>query len=188
MKKYIVISVISLALMGTAAAGSKGFVSIPAAAFTAKDSDTYYSNGNAGGSASKNTHGYIGNKSGTTRSFNSFLYAPVNLPHGATVTSFSCGGSLAKNTRTVFMLRRNEPQQENVNMVQVNTSLEGSGFEFIKSLGIRSAKVDNQKYNYYIVARILKLGYRPSTTPYCTTGTKTPECSVGFCSIGYTEL
>ena len=174
--------------MGAATAGPKGFVSIPAAAFTAKDSDTHYSNGNAGASSSKNTHGYIGNKSGTTRSFNGFLYAPVNLPHGATVTSFSCGGSSAKNTRTVFKLRRNEPQQENVDMARVTTSLEDSGFEFINSLNIRSAKVDNQKYNYYIVAHILKLGHNPSITPYCITGTEVPECSVNFCNIGYTEL
>jgi len=158
-------------------AATRGFISIPASAFSGENSDN-----------SRETFGYQGNKTGTTRHFNVVLYAPVNLPHGASVTSFKCGGSSAENTRTAFRLRRNEPQQQNVELANVKTSLD-AGFEFMSTKGLRNEKIDNENYNYYIVAEVLRLNVTPSIRGWCQdnpSSPKTTECSVNSCSIGYT--
>ena len=162
-------------------ADTRGFISIPASAFSGENSDT-----GSDTTDGEETFGYQGNESGTTRHFNVVLYAPVNLPHGASVTLFKCGGSSAKNTRAAFRLRRNEPQQQNVEIANVKTSLEGAGFEFMSTHSIRNEKIDNEKYNYYIVAEVLKSHVNPSDRARCGNPSKLPECSVNSCSIGYT--
>jgi len=168
----LIIATVLVLIASMANADTRGFISIPASAFSGENSDT--------------PHGYQGNESGTTRHFNVILFAPVNLPHRASVTSFKCGGSSAVDTRTVFRLRRNEPQQQNVEIANVKTSLEDAGFEFMSTNIIRNEKIDNEKYNYYIVAEVLRSGITPPTRGWCSDNPKRTECSVNSCSIGYT--
>jgi hypothetical protein len=148
---------------------SIGFVSVPASAFT--------------GRLDSGVEGYDGNESGTARFFQVKMFAPVNLPHGATVTSFRCGGRAFFKRRIAFTLRRNEPQQANVDMATTKTSLDGTGFEFVETTEIKSGEIDNAKFNYYIVAEIEDPNVTPPTKAMCPDG----ECTVGFCRIGYTE-
>ena len=163
----MVISILFLFIASVALAQSPSrFLSIPSSGFTPQDSEGF------GGNA-----GYDGNKTGTARSFDgSFrMFAPVNLPHGATVTSMCCGGRApSSDSRIIFTLRRNEPQQANVNMATAMTTFEGTGFQFVDTTSITSPVVNNAKFNYYIIAR---LSFFDVAT--C------PECSVGFCRIGY---
>lgn len=147
-----------------------GFVSVPASAFTGISS---------GGHGS-----YEGNETGTSRSVKTKMFAPVNIPHGVTVTTFQCGGRAFFKKRIAFTLRRNEPQQENVDMAIARTSLNGTGFEFVDAPGIKSGKINNGKFNYYIVAEIEDPNVTPPTKPICANG----ECTVGFCRIGYSTI
>ena len=139
------------------------YISIPSSGFTPRNSDA----------------GYVGNDSGTARQFGATgwqMMAPVNLPQGATVTSLSCGGAAADSDfRLIFTLRRNEPQQANVDMAEVMTTVAGSGFQFVSTSSITSPEVDNQIFNYYIIAAAddFDVGFCGSA------------CSIGFCRIGY---
>ena len=189
MKKYniitlIVILITPMLLMFNVsmalAQSTKSFLSIPASAFTGQD----------GGHA---VYGYEGNITGTSRSFNVRVFAPVNLPHGAYVTSLQCGGRAYFHRSIVFHLRRNEPQQANVDMATVKTSLDGTGFEFVNTNSITSGEINNSKYNYYIVAEIEDTRDNPNTAAFCPNKPvpdpllpKISECRVNFCSIGYT--
>jgi hypothetical protein len=145
---------------------SAGFLSLPASAFTPRQVK-----GNAGG--------YDGNETGTARSFTNSTFsmlAPVHLPHGATVTSLSCGGrDPAANLLLKFTLRRNEPQQANVDMAVVSTTFEQIGFQFLNTTSIVQPLVNNQRFTYYIVAET-----RHIDVGFC------PTCAVGFCKVGFT--
>jgi hypothetical protein len=145
-----------------------GFVSVPASAFTGRQDD--------------GVGGYDGNETGTARFFQVKMFAPVHLPHGATVTSFRGGGRAFFQRSIRFTLRRNEPQQANVDMAAVRTTLDGTSFEFVDTTDIQSGGVDNGRFNYYIVAEIEDPNVTPPTKPICPDG----ECRVGFCRIGYT--
>ncbi len=91
MKKFSLIMIIAiLVLLITPVALAQSttrYLAIPSSSFTPRTSE---------GSLDGNG-GYDGNQSGTARLFNeSFLmFAPVNLPHSATVTSMRCGGRAA---------------------------------------------------------------------------------------------
>jgi len=148
------------------AQSTPGFLSIPSSSFTPQTSE---GTGNAG---------YDGNLTGTARFFEgSFLmFAPVNLPHRATVTSLTCGGRApSRDFKVSFILRRNEPQQANVDMATVSTTFEGTGFQFVRTTSITSAVIDNARFNYYIAAQTDAFD-----VGFC------PRCSIGFCTIGYT--
>jgi hypothetical protein len=181
MKKYHLFAFIFMSFTTlTSFADVKGFISIPAAAFSTQDSRTSGPEGN-----------YRGNNTGTSRSFRggrspSFrgsLFAPVNLPHGAIVTSLSCGSKTMSGWKTGFVLRRNEPQQENIDMASVKTSGHGR-YEFINTISISSPKINNSKYNYYISASLwdgpfdVIRGVVIPCLDYCA--------NVNFCNIGYT--
>jgi len=139
------------------------YIAIPSSGFTPQDSIA----------------GYEGNTSGTARQFGATGYqmlAPVNLPQGATVTSLRCGGAAADSDfRLIFTLRRNEPQQANVDMAEVMTTFAGNGFQFVSTTSITSPEVDNQTFNYYIIAEAdnIDIGFCGSA------------CSIGYCRVGY---
>jgi hypothetical protein len=114
------------------------------------------------------------------------LFAPVNLPHGARVIELRCGGVArgdpsSTEIRIVFTLRRNEPQQANVDMATMATL--GNGFQFVSTNSITEPVVNNETFNYYIVAELER---EPQSGPPC--GSFDPaqrRCSVGFCRIEY---
>ena len=173
MRKKILSSLIAasfLLVAGVAQAQSTSFISVPAAAFT----DLRF-----------HGPGYSGNLSGTTRTFKTEMMAPVNLPHGATIVSLRCGGSSFFRNSVIFTLRRNEPQQENVDVATVRTSLEGGVgrvFEIVNTTSITSGVVNNSRFNYYIMADVTDPGETDVTAAICPNG-----CSVNFCSIGYKD-
>ncbi len=170
MKKHnLVISILFLVIASSALAQSQPqYLSIPSSGFTPQDSE-----GIIGGNA-----GYDGNDTGTARLFDGSLrlFAPVSLPHGATVTSMRCGGRAPNSEfRIIFTLRRNQPQQANVDMASAMTTFQGTGFQTVSTRSITSPVVNNANFNYYIVAQLdmVDVGNCQS-------------CSVGFCRIGYT--
>lgn len=166
MKQHILVLAAVLAVVSpTSFAQSTNFVSVSASAFT--------------GQSDGPPTGYDGNISGTSRSFHVLMFAPVNLPHGSTVTSLRCGGKAFFGRRIAFTLRRNEPQQENVDMATARTSLNGTGFEHVTANRIESGEIDNGMYNYYIVAEVENPAVTPPTRAFCS------ECNVGYCRVGY---
>ncbi|WP_144375408.1 hypothetical protein [Thiolapillus brandeum] len=166
-----------------------GFVSIPAAAFSVRDSQT--------GS-------YTGNESGTARSFSGLMFAPVDIPHGSVVTLFKCGGHPKAGTLVRFALRRNEPQQANVDMAVVESAFSTdiplignkptglAQYQFLSTSRIVSGGIDNSIYNYYVVASTIyppfdSLGpqFSGDSSPYSDC-IKAGDCTgVNYCSIGY---
>ncbi len=151
---------------------STSFVSVPASAFSGENEN--------GGLSSQS------NLSGTARHFNVKMFAPVSLPDGVTVISLQCGGRAFFKRQIAFTLRRNEPQQQNVDIAILKTSLDGTGFEFVETSNIQSAEVDNSKFNYFLVAEIEDPNVVPPTRAFCPNNAAgVPECSVGFCRIGY---
>ena len=164
----LVAILIALTSSGALAQAQTQFLSIPSSGFTPRESEAL------GGES------YSGNISGTARRFAKSIemFAPVNLPDGATVTSLRCGGSESSpDLRIRFRLRRNEPQQANVDMATVHTGVPGTGFQFRTTTSITQPVVTNSTFNYYIIADLESL---TSEFPQC------PLCSVGFCQIGYT--
>ena len=135
-------SVAHAQLTSTPLAPTTRFLSIPSSGFTPRSSEGF--------SASSLGVGYNGNRTGTARMFEeSFLmFAPVNLPHDARVTSMHCGGRAPDHLfRIMFTLRRNEPQRANVDMATVMTTFEGNGFQFVDTSSITSAVVNNARFN-----------------------------------------
>jgi hypothetical protein len=138
------------------------YLSIPSSAFTPKDSGD----------------GWTGNTSGTARNFvQSFLFAPVQLPHGATVTGLRCGGQdPTTDVKLRFTLRRNQPQAANVDMAVAESTFAATGFQFMTTSTVTSPQIDNSIFNYYVAA----------SPVFFDVGT-CPGCSVGFCRVSYTE-
>ena len=171
MKKFSLITIVAILILLTApvafAQSTTRYLSIPSSGFTPRASE-----GSVGSDA-----GYDGNQSGTARFFNgSFeLFAPVNLPDGVTVNSMRCGGQVLASNRIRFTLRRNQPQQANVDMATVMSGTGDTGFQVLDTNSIESPMIDNAPFNYYIVAQA-----NDFDVGVC------PTCSVGFCRIGYT--
>ena len=171
MKKFSLIMIIAILVLliapVTLAQSTTCYLSIPSSGFTPRASE-----GTVGSDA-----GYDGNQSGTARFFNgSFaMFAPVNLPDGATVNSMRCGGQVSTSNKISFTLRRNEPQQANVDMATVMSNVGDTGFQFLDTTSIESPTINNATFNYYIVAQADDFD-----VGVC------PTCSVGFCRIGYT--
>lgn len=138
---------------------------IPASAFTSVDTVT----------------GWAGNQSGTNRHFGTvgLLFAPVQLPHGAIVTQLYCGGVDAQtDTSLQFTLRRNDPQQANVDMAFVESGFAATGFQSLLTTAITSPQINNNAvFNYYMVAAASNIDI----------GT-CPGCTVNFCRIRYTSV
>lgn len=137
--------------------------SIPASAFTAWDSSA----------------GWSGNTSGTNRHFTNataYLFAPVELPHGATVTHLLCGGlDDQTDVKVQFVLRRNQPQIANVDMAVAESTFAATGFQFVSTPTIASPQIDNATFNYYLIAQTIHFD-----VGFC------PGCTVNFCRISYT--
>ncbi len=170
MKKFILVTLIALGfplitIVGAnAQSTTTGFISIPASAFSGEN-----------GSQSLNT-------TGTATVLTHLAFAPVSLPHRARVTSLQCGGTSFFRNSIVFTLRRNEPQQANVDVATVRTSLEGTNFEFVNTNSVANAVVNNARFNYYMVADITDPQETDDVPAFCQKG----KCSIGFCRIGYT--
>ena len=142
------------------------YLSIPSSSFTSQ-----YTN-------SGTLNGWSGNSTGTNRNFGygGALFAPVNLPHGATVTQFRCGGFDADSGfRVEFKLFRNFPQQSNAELAVVSTSFPDVGFQYLTTSNIAEPTINNAAYNYYVTANAI-----PFDVGAC------PGCTVGFCRISYT--
>ncbi len=143
------------------------YVTIPSSGFTPQTSE---GTGDAG---------YLGNATGTARQFYGSvrMFAPANLPHGATINSLYCGGVAPTSiTRVVFTLRRNEPQTANVDMVTVATDFADLGFNWANSTSVVEPIVNNRQFNYYLVAEVDDQN-----------GNDCPTCTIGFCRIRYTQ-
>ncbi len=150
-----------------AAQSEMSFVAIPSSAFTPM-SDR--SDGNS----------YDGNETGTGRIFSGShtMFAPVYLPHGALVTRFKCGGKHPSSGALIeFTLRRNEPQQANVDMSIAMTDSTNTGFQFVTGSQIAEPLVNNSKFNYYVIAR--RVAREREDFGECK------SCAITFCSIGY---
>jgi hypothetical protein len=113
--------------------------------------------------------------SGTARIFlGTVMFAPVNLPGGASVTRMSCGGNDASsNAYLRFTLRRNHAQVANVDMAIAETTTPEFGFKYPFDTTIISPTIDNSLYNYYIRGSV--------------EGTFFAGFTVGFCKIDYLE-
>ncbi|TCK17823.1 hypothetical protein DFR30_1073 [Thiogranum longum] len=180
---YILAACLATSL-SIAVANTNGFVAVPASAFSEIDSKS-----------SDEPGSYKGNSTGTSRDFKGTMFAPVNLPHGSIVTSFACGGKTNGGFLVGFKLRRNEPQQENIDMASIesareteegliNTGMGIAGYQFLNTNSIGSANIDNSKFNYFIAAS--PINPLPNTTspirPNCI-----DRCvSVNYCNVGYT--
>jgi len=171
MRTLVALLLVLFALPTTAFAQDSGWLSVPAAAFNGERT--------------------FPNATGTAQFFRTTAVAPVILPDNATVTFMACGGRATFRKQIIFTLRRNEPQQENVDMAVLETSLNGTGFEFVSDNQIIDGAVDNSRFNYFIVADVNRPGGNsPGNREICKvtsgpTGVGT-ECSVGFCRLGYT--
>ena len=164
MRTMALVVAILAAQMSLAFAQETSFLTIPSSGFTSR-------------TVTENL-GYEGNTSGTARLFDNsiLMFAPVYLPHGATVTGLRCGGMAPSDEKRVeFTLRRNQPQIANVDMATVMTTFEGLGFQHPETASITSPVVDNATFNYYIVAaaRHIDVG-------------RCRNCVVGYCRIRYT--
>lgn len=155
------------------------YLAIPSSGFTPRNSTTVV-NPLRG---TLETRGHTGNASGTARFFgdNVQMFAPVNLPHGSTVISLDCAGRAPRLSRKIdFYLRRNEPQQANVDMAGVFLDLDVTSFQNKSTSRIDSPVIDNRRFNYYIVAEMSGVGN--------TIISECPTCSVNRCTIGYAML
>jgi hypothetical protein len=155
-------------------AQSIDYIAVPASGFTPRNSTTIKDPLKG----TVETLGYSGNASGTARFFgdNNEMFAPVFLAHNSKIVSFSCAGNSAnKRTRIRYYLRRNQPQQANVDMASVFSAHAETGFQRESTTLIQSPMVDNKTYNYYIVASI----DATNNIRECK------QCSVNTCSIGY---
>ena len=155
-------------------AQSLSYLAIPSSGFSPRNSTTVKSplRGRV------ETLGYRGNVSGTARFFgdNDVMFAPVNLPHGSTVVKLTCGGHAPKpNRRVSFVLRRNHPQQANVDMAALYPKVKLTGFQTMSDSSIRSPVIDNRRFNYYIAATI----DATNDIQQCA------SCSVNRCTIAY---
>ena len=152
--------------VGSALAQNR-YLAIPASGFTPQTSE---GTGDAG---------YLGNATGTARQFNGSvrMFAPANLPNGATIKSLYCGGLAPTSmTRLVFTLRRNQPQVANVDMITAATDFANLIFDSASSASVTEPIVDNSAYNYYLVAEVDDQNGNPC-----------PTCTIGFCRIRYTQ-
>ena len=143
------------------------YLAIPASGFTPQTSE---GTGDAG---------YQGNTTGTARQFYGSvrMFAPANLPNGATITSLYCGGVAPTSmTRLVFTLRRNQPQVANVDMITAATDFANLMFDSASSTSVTEPIVDNGAFNYYLAAEVDDLN-----------GNLCPTCAIGFCRIRYTQ-
>ena len=170
MKTRIALLLALFSLPVAASAQDSGWLSLPAAAFSGA--------------------GAFPNATGTAQFFRTTAFAPVILPDNATVTFMACGGRAAFRKQIIFTLRRNEPQQENVDMVVLETALDATGFEFVSENQITDGAVDNRKFNYFIVADVSKPGGNsPGNRAVCANtsgpGGSGTQCLVGFCRLGY---
>ncbi len=141
---------------------------------------TYLTIPSSGFTAQTSEGGYAGNVTGTTRFFagSSLMFAPVNLPHGAMAASLYCGGMApVTDLRLVFTLRRNDPQLANVDMITAATTYAGNGFQWTFSDFVDEPEVDNEHFNYTIVAEVEnQIGANAC-----------PTCTINFCRIGYID-
>jgi hypothetical protein len=159
----LTMTLLLLLLTNPATAQSTRHIMIPSSSFTPQQSDD----------------GYSGNQSGTNRHLGAtgfLMFAPVNLPHGATVTEFRCGaGANTPDFRMRFTLRGNQAQVLNVDLAEVATSFGGTGFEVRVTTSINEPVIDNLTFNYYIVATVDDL----------VGGSCGFDCRIGFCRITY---
>ena len=177
------IATILVVISSITVADTIGYIAIPASAFSEKDSQS--SNENAS---------YKGNQTGTSRYFNGSMFAPIYLPHGSNVTSLACGSNPKGGYLTSFTLRRNEPQQANIDMASLETAILTEGqvvkgiglaaYQFLHTESIISPRIDNSKFNYYIIA--YQKNPLPNARPPVALICADRCANVNYCSVGYT--
>jgi hypothetical protein len=152
-KLKLLIAILGLLAPSVALAQSVSYLAIPSSGFTTRNSTTVVDPLRG----TVETRSHTGNVSGTARFFgnNDLMFAPVNLPHGSKVISLTCsGGSPSPRTRVFFRLRRNEPQQANVDMALVFPNVRETNYQDRSTTSINSPVIDNRRFNYYIAASI----------------------------------
>ena len=163
-----ILAVMSLLFFAAGSALAQNrYLQIPASGFTPQTSE---GTGNAG---------YQGNTSGTARQFSGSvrMFAPANLPNGATINSLYCGGMAPTAiTRLVFTLRRNQPQVANVDMITAATDYANVVFDYANSTSVTEPIVNNGAFNYYLAVEVDDQN-----------GNLCPTCAIGFCRIRYTQ-
>ena len=170
---YLIVT-LSLLAPSIVLAQEVSYLAIPASSFTPRNSTTVKDPLRG----TVETLGYTGNISGTARFFgdNDSMFAPVNLRHGSTVISLTCGGMApTPRVKIHYILRRNEPQQANVDMAGVAAKTGLTNFQTSSTNSIKEPVIDNKRFNYYIVATLLAT----NDIQECRT------CSINRCTIAY---
>lgn len=122
------------------------------------------------------------NETGTAAFIRKQAFAPVHLPHGSKAQRFSCGVKAWPIKGFRISLRRNEPQQENIDMGAVNIDRgSNGGFKFLSSEVLIENGIDNRRYNYYLTVEIQP---KSETTGSICNG---KECIIGSCQIHFTQ-
>lgn len=133
-----------------------------------------------------NGDGIAYNDTGTAAFFRDQAFAPVHLPDGATVTGFRCGARVTLIEKGITIkLRRNEPQQANVDMGMVEIPRSGDGnFKFLRDDSLIEPVIDNQIFNYYLIAEVIPKSENTGDT--CNVNGAPNACIVAACNVDFT--
>ena len=143
MKKNVLLNLVPLIALGfglvfsNAATAGHGYVSIPAAAFQPSDYRYQYLNGGV----------YISNYNGSSPD----SIAPVQLPHGVTVTKltfFFYDNSSAVNDWGSVTLYQNNNNGSGSDMAYASTNNSGNSSSYDDSIDY--ASIDNSQYSYFL--------------------------------------
>ena len=126
----------------------------------------------------------IYNNSGTAAFFRTKAFAPVFLPDGARAFSFTCGARTVFGKGITIKLRRNHPQQANVDMGVAEIPKGGDGnFKFVTVNRLTDGVIDNSRFNYYLIAETIPKS--ATTGVVCNPAAGGTECLVAACRIGF---
>jgi hypothetical protein len=120
------------------------------------------------------------NETGTAAFFRQRAFAPLSLPDNAKLVGFDCGLRTFPIHGIKVSLRRNEPQQANVELDNLGIPKGGDGrFQFKSATQVSHPDVNNGKFNYYLVAEVLPKS--ANVSDICNG----EECLVGACQVAY---
>ena len=132
-----------------------------------------------------NGEGIAYNDTGTAAIFRDHAFAPVTLPDGARVTAFRCGARVTLVTKGITIkLRRNEPQQANVDMGMVEIPRSGDGnFKFLRDDSLIEPVIDNRTFNYYLIAEVIPKSATVGDT--CNVNNAPNACIIAACNVDF---
>ena len=132
-----------------------------------------------------NGDGITYNDTGTAAFFRQRAFAPVQLPDGARVTGFQCGARVTLIEKGITIkLRRNEPQQANIDMGMVEIPKNGDGgFKFLRDDTLTNAGIDNRRFNYYLIAETIPKSEVTAVT--CNVNGAPSACIIAACNVDF---